>query len=869
MLFGMLDRPEPPHTLRFGRFELQPHQRRLLADGQMAALGARAFDLLVTLASRPGQLVTKGELLDEVWPGLVVEEANLSVQVSTLRKVLGGDLIATIPGRGYRFTGRVDVVSADASAAASPPSAGAASGAAHTDATPAASTASAASATSALIGRDDELAAVRQALSSPGCVTLVGPAGVGKTTLARALAAHMPVGAVWVDLAPLTAGDQVIAAVARALGTDSAEADRAERLRAKLGARMLVLDNVEHVIDAAAALASQWRQADANVSVLATSQLPLAVAGERVHRLGPLALPVDSDALDLHRGAVALFVERVRAADHRFEATTEQLPLLREICRRLDGLPLALEMAAARVPVLGLRGLAQALERRLALLTGGRRDAAARHRTLQAALDWSHELLSPEEQRRYRLCGVFTGGFTLDLLVDMATSGASAEPRWVVIETLAQLVDRSLVAVGEGDPPRYRLLETMREDASQRLAAAGEAPQARTRLLAALARLGRRVIEADRSNPALGDALLAEHDNLRESIAWGRQQAETAVRADAVTTAIAAGRAAIFSPWRLEAMQWLEACEPLVEGPGMAPSLRVRWWVERSRQWLISKHKDARAMAERALALAREHGEEREEFTALSVMVRAPGAADAELPSLCQAMRHLSGRHPEWGPTAAHVLAGSEARACDRLGDNEGLLQCRLRELECARQLGDSSLVTAVETNLVFALQALNRHEEALARARELVARLGDSDAGNAAYAWTGLVVSLQALRRSAEFRAAMPQAARVLRKHGLPLLGPQCALLLAAEGCMVEALRVLGHARACFAARGMRMTDGEREGLGALERQARAALGDAAVDLCLTEGATLDEAAVDAVMLGTRSPAAPAGTAPTMAPPR
>jgi hypothetical protein len=513
-------------------------------------------------------------------------------------------------------------------------------------------------------------------------------------------------------------------------------------------------------------------------------------------------------------------------------------------------------MAAARVPVLGLRGLAQALERRLALLTGGRRDAAARHRTLQAALDWSHDLLSPDEQRLYRLCGVFAGGFTLELLVDAATIGDSDEPRWVVIETLAQLVDRSLIAVGEGDPPRYHLLETMREDASQRLAAAGEEPQARARLLAALAILGRRVIEADRSGPALGDALLAEHDNLREAIAWGQQQADAQMRADAVTSAIAVGRAAMFSPWRLEAMQWLEACEPLAEGPGMPPSLRVRWWVERSRQWLFSKHQDARALAERALALAREHGEEREEFSALSVMVRAPGAADAELPSLCQAMRRLCERHPEWGPKVAYVLAGSEARACDRLGDNEGLLQCRLRELECARQLEDASLVTAVETNLVFALQALNRHEEALVRARELIARLGDSDTSNAAYAWTGMVCSLQALRRGAEFRAVMPQAARVLRRHGLPLLGPQCALVLAAEGRTVEALRVLGHARACFTARGMRMTTDELESLGALERQARAGMGDAAVDLCLAEGATLDEAAVDAVMLGAGTPA-------------
>lgn len=858
MLSGMEGRPEPPQHLRFGRCELQPHERRLLVDGQAVPLGARAFDLLLVLASRAGRLVTKGELLDGVWPGLVVEEANLSVQVSALRKVLGGDLIATIPGRGYRFTGRVEIVSAGVPA--SPPAAtdlGAAVGAGP-------SAPPAAGGVPSLIGRDDELAALQQALAIPGCVTLVGPAGVGKTSLARALATRRPGGSVWVDLAPLTAADQVAAAVARALGTDSAEADRAARLRAKLGARLLVLDNGEHVVDAAASLVSQLLQVDSALCVLATSQLRLALAGERVHRLGPLALPLDSDELDLHRGAVALFVDRARAADHRFEATPAQLPLLREICRRLDGLPLALEMAAARVPVLGLRGLAHALERRLALLTGGRRDAAARHRTLQAALDWSHDLLSPDEQRLYRLCGVFSGGFTLELLVDVSTAGAAGEPRWAVIDGLVQLVDRSLVAVGEGDPPRYRLLETMREDASQRLAASGQEAQARAGLLAALARLGQRCIDADRAEPALRDALLAEHDNLREAIAWGRQQADAAIRADTVTAAIAAAFAACFTAWRLEAMQWLESCEPLAEGPGLPASLRVRWWYERARQWLVSKHKDARAMAERTLALAREIGDELAEFNALSVLVRAPGGAGADLPAMCEAMRCLLARHPEWGPARAYSLAGAEARACDHRGDHEGLLRCRLRELEFARQLGDAATVTGVETNVVFALQALGRHEEALARAHGLVARLGDSDVGNAAYAWTGLVVSLQVLRRFAEFRAVLPRAARVLRLHGLPLVGPQCALVLGAEGRTPEALRVLGHARARFAAKGMSMTAEELAQLADLERRSRADLGDAAVDLCLAEGATLDEAAVDAVMRDTAvaagADAAPAG---------
>lgn len=840
MLFAMTLKPEPLHYLRFHRFELQPRERRLLAGGQVVPLGARAFDLLVALASRPGQLVTKGELLDEVWAGLVVEEANLSVQMSALRKVLDGALIETIPGRGYRFTGSVEVGSAGPSAAAPI--------AVH-EAVPA----SAPMLDAALIGREGDVAQLQQALATPGCVTLVGPAGVGKTTLARALAAQQSAGAVWVDLAPLTENGHVDAAVARALGVVAAKGDLVASVRAKLGARLLVLDNCEHVVDAAAALVSQLIEMDATVRALATSQLRLAVRGERVHRLEPLELPLDSDALDLHRGAVALFVSRVRALDHRFHPAPAQLPQLREICRRLDGLPLALEMAAARVPALGLTGLAQALERRLDLLGGGRRDAATRHRTLRAALDWSHSLLSPFEQRLYRLCGVFSGGFTLELLIGVAAgsdAGDASEARWTAVESLAQLVDRSLVAVGEGDPPRYRLLETMRDDARQRLRGAGEEPQARARLLAVLAGMGRRCIEADRAEPALRDALLDEHDNLRESISWGLVQDDAQVRADTVVAAVATAFTAVFTPWRLEAMQWLESCSALVEGPGMSPTLRVRWWYERTRQWLVSKHKDSRAMAEHTLRLARECGDELGEFNALSVLVRAPGGPDETLSSLCDAMRALLARHPEWGPARAFSLAGAEARCCDRLEDAEGLLRCRLRELELARQLGDDASATGVETNIVFALQALGRHEEALRRAQDLVARLGQSDVGNAAYAWTGLIVSLQALGHFAEFRAVLPKAARVLRLHGLPLLGPQCALVLAAEGHTTEALRALGHSRAVFAARGMRMTTAEVASLEAFEKHARAALGDPAVELCLAEGATLDEAAMDALML-------------------
>lgn len=861
-------------SFRFDRFELQPRERRLLASGQPLALGSRAFDVLVALVSRAGRLVTKGELLDEVWRGLVVEEANLTVQVSALRKALGGGLIATIPGRGYRFTGAVEALVVPAPGAQRPALAGQQAPVPAREPGPAPADVQ----THALIGREDELAAVAQALAAPGCVTLVGPAGVGKTTLARAIAAKVPAGAVWVDLAPLTDGAQVAAAVAHANGMAAPQEDVAAQLLGKLGDRLLVLDNVEHVVEAAAALVAGLLLASPSVRVLATSQLRLAVGGERVHRLEPLALPLDSDALDLHHGAVALFIERARAADHRFQATPAQLPLLREICRRLDGLPLALEMAAARVPALGLAGLAKALERRLALLTGGRRDAAARHRTLQAALDWSHELLGADERRLYRTCGVFSGGFTLDLLVAVATGrglavaepagaagpdGAGGTPpdesRWAVIDTLAQLVDRSLVAVVDGaqgheggdGAPRYRLLETMREDARQRLAAAGEEVEARARLLRALASLAHLYNEPDQSTLARRDLLLAEHDNLRETIAWGQRQDAADLQADTVALAIATAFASTFTAWRLEAMRWLDACEPLAEAPGMPPVLRMRWWYERSRQWLMSRHHGARAMVERALALAREIGDERAEFNAVCNLVRAPGGPDDALPALCEAMNALVARHPEWPVSRSYMAAGAEATACDRLGDLEGALRCRLRELALARQMGGDAAVTAAETNVVFALHELGRHDEALQRGRALVTQLGDSDDGNAAYAWVGFVMSLHELGHFAELRAVLPRAARVVRQHGLPLLGPHCFQMLANEGRTADALRVLGHVRARYAAGGMSMAATETARAERLVEQARSQLGEAAVQQHLTDGAGMDEPAVDALVLG------------------
>jgi predicted ATPase/DNA-binding winged helix-turn-helix (wHTH) protein len=833
----------PAQSLRFGRFEIQPHERRLLVDGAPATLGARAFDLLLAMATRPGRLVTKSELLEEVWPGLVVEEANLTVQVSSLRKVLGGDLIATIPGRGYRFTGTPAQDSAEVSSTAKP--------AAGSPARSAGPVAVLALQTPELIGRDVDLARLEAAMRQPGIVTLTGPAGVGKTSLARVLAAQCERGALWVDLAPLTQGEQALSALARALNVPVPDGNPWPALLRALAGRLLVLDNAEHLIDAIASIAAQLVHAAPTQQVLVTSQQPLRVQGERVQRIGPLALPVDSDTLDLHQGAVALFVERARAADHRFQASSEQLPLLREICRALDGIPLALEMAAARVPVLGLVGLRDALEQRFALLSVGRRDAAVRHRTLEAALDWSHGLLAPDEQRLFRICSVFSGGFTLELLAQVVADPTGAgdatpeESRWAVIDTLAQLVDSSLVVTDSRDPPRFALLETMRDYARKRLVASGDEATQRRRHAYALAELARRASATvvDQSAKTL---MLAEHDNLREAIAWLMAN-EPAL---GVEMAIGVASVASYSAWGLEALRWLESCEGFVEGGTSSPLLRAHWWRECARQQVVSRDPRVRATSARALELYQGLGDDVGEFLALGNVVRA-GTEGNDYEDQCVAMRALLARHPEWPLSLSVQLAGVEALACDWRGDYEGRLHHRLLEYDVATRCGWQAAAEAADTNVVAALLKLDRHEEALARIRLILSRVADKSSRNAAYAWNCLLGTLVGLGRFDEFRAAAPRAAPVMRKYNLPQLPEHYARLLAMEGRAHDAARVIGYVHSTYQASGKKLEPITLRNLERAERMARETLDEATFAKCVAEGSYLDDAGADRLVLG------------------
>jgi len=460
----------------FGRFIVQPSARRLLVDGEPAKLGARAFDVLLALIDRRERLVSKKELLELVWLDVVVEENNLEVQVSVLRKLLGSEVIATIPGRGYRFTQPLDGAPGGAPAASPPPAAAAAALCPPVQALP------------TVFGREDDLGASHALVLAHQVVTVVGASGIGKSTLARALAHRVRDlfgdGVCLVELASVSDASLVATSVGTALqlklGTQSPIGVIAQALGAR---RMLVvLDNCEHLLRAVAELVQALRPAAPGVHWLATSQEPLRLVDEQVFRLGALALPAE-EALDAARraGAVALFEARTRAADPRFALNEDNAGAAIDICRRLDGIALAIELAAARVPLLGLEGLRSRLGERLRVLNSGPRLALARHQTLRAALEWSYGLLTPHQQAVFRRLGVFAGSFALDAAQQVASD--EAIDAWAVLDELGALVDKSLV-VAEPDTlgePRYRMLETMRQYALDRLDAEGDGDAARTR----------------------------------------------------------------------------------------------------------------------------------------------------------------------------------------------------------------------------------------------------------------------------------------------------------------------------------------------------------------------------------------------------
>ena len=493
------DGAAPPRrpALCFGRAEIQPTERHLLLDGQRAVLGEAAFDVLLALAERRARVVSRNELLDLVWPHQAVAEGELQAQLAVLRKLLGPDVISTVPGRGYRFSAVVldepQTTTQEDRSSPALPSAPAQNGPndpngadqhpseLHRFDTHLPDT------LPPLIGRDGDLDSLDTMVRKHPLVTITGAGGMGKTRLAQHLLKRQQgeyeQGVCWVELAGLSDPTLVAPTIASALGVQIGSGDPLKGLVAVLRdmSVLLALDNAEHLVDEVARVAPCLAEAGPQVRVLVTSQAPLRCRGEWIFHLESLATPKVEATVDeaIAFGAVALFVERAQAADRYFELTAGNVATAVELCRRLDGLPLAIELAAARVPHLGLATLASSLNERLGLLTNGKRDAPARQQALRAALEWSHSLLTDVERAVLRRLSVFAGSFRLEVAQQVVVSTEFDE--WAALDALGALVDKSFVQVERFDTPRYRVLDTVRIFASEQLAQYGEVIDAQQR----------------------------------------------------------------------------------------------------------------------------------------------------------------------------------------------------------------------------------------------------------------------------------------------------------------------------------------------------------------------------------------------------
>src|SRR5712671_2459326 len=457
----------------FGPFRLSTTERLLEKGGEPVQLGSRALDILIALAERPAEVVSKKELFARVWPDLVVDEGNLRYHVLALRKALGQGRSSTryvtnVSGRGYCFVAPI-------SRAASPPALLSNSLAHSPVGLPLSPT--------RMVGRDEAVQLISEELTARRFLTIVGPGGIGKTTVAIAVS-HSTLaafdGAVhYVDFAPLGTPSLVPNMVASTVGLPGNFDDPLAALPAFLRDRrmLLVLDSCEHLIETIAPLAERIFQAAPEVQILATSREPLQVEGEKVHRINPLAFPPDDAPLSAARAltfsAVQLFVERAAADGSGFELNDADASIVSKVCRRLDGIALALELAAGRVGAYGIEGIASLLDGPCRLLWHGRRTASPRHQTLSAMLDWSYNLLPESERVLLRRLSVFVGAFSLEA-AQFVAAGNILE-REQVAEAIAGLVTKSLVAVETNHAGTlYRLLDTTRAYVLAKMVDSGE-----------------------------------------------------------------------------------------------------------------------------------------------------------------------------------------------------------------------------------------------------------------------------------------------------------------------------------------------------------------------------------------------------------
>ena len=677
--------------LAFGPFVLDATEGRLTREGAAIGLPPRPLAVLAHLTRHAGRLVTKGALLDAVWGHRHVTESVLKVCVNTLRAAIGDDArsprwIETVARRGYRFIGQVAAVPA---AACVPPQRATAHGSLPAPGGP-------------LIGREADVATLLELTTAQRLVTLTGSGGIGKTSLAVAVATlaaeRFAQGAWLVRLDALADGEALVATVARTLRLAAAAGADAAALARALSPQslLLVLDNCEHLLDAVAPLLRTLLAGAPRVHVLVTSQEPVRLEVEHVWRVEPLRCPAASDLAQAERfSAVALLLQRVRQRLPGFELDAAGRVTASALCTSLDGLPLALELAAARVPLLGLDGVLARLHDSLQLLTQGARDAAPRQRTLRATLQWSHALLDTAEQDLLCRLGVFAGGFSLAAADALAADlGSPSRP---VLDMLGSLLDKSLLVSLNAPPagarqaaPRLRMFGHIRAFALEGLAARGALQATRERHARWMGDVLRAAAATVHDTPTLEwtDALLPEVDNLRLALGHSLLHAPMqalALCADAMWLWQRAGL-------RHEAQRWWNAVQPLLAGEAVPETLRAAMAQTRGVLFVYGLHgQPAEAMValQEAVQRHRAAGDAVNEYVDLYLLeqTRLRIEPDIDRPDIRQRMAALE--EPKWS-----VLRGRYRRAIEgaRLrdgGDVEGYRRFCIDEIERLRGAGD------------------------------------------------------------------------------------------------------------------------------------------------------------------------------------
>ncbi len=692
------------------RFELDVAGRALRCEGRATVLGARAFDVLTALVERDGALVTKDELLQRAWPGLVVEEANIHVQVSQLRKLIGAEAIATVAGAGYRFA-----LPVRRSAGAAP---------AHN--LPAQRT--------GFVGRQAVLAEAMQRLQGTRLLTLIGIGGTGKTRLALKLAercqgAHAD-GVWWVDLAPLESAEQLVPAVAQALGLklpDNVVQSQALVLLLRDRAMLLVLDNGEHLVDALAALADTLLEGAAHLRLLVTSREALAMDAESVLPVRPLALPEPCSSAQAigQSEAVQLFVERASKVAPGFALDEHNASVVAELCRRVDGIPLALELAAAHLRVVGPAQLLDLLQARFRLLEGQRR-ALPRQQTLHAVIQWSYDRLHADEQALLCALAVCSGGCDLEAAAALVDDASQAS----LLSSLARLAEQSLLTVQhDGGRARYHLLETVRQFALDKLHESGRAAEMRdrhARHCLAMAETHDREIMRHGEGAATLARIDRERDNILRALDWCNREGN----AEAVTMGLRMAHALrhYWPALGLNALG-LEVTRAALSRAQAPDAHQAKALLAAAHAcWRMGRHDEALEHARQQLALAEALGDASEQgqgHVLLGNIERSLGQLDAAQSQLETALRIAD----EEGNPALYALAlnGLSAIANARGQVEETDQLCR-ELLELRRREGHGYRLMVALLNAASAAMDLHDHDRIgslLREASDLHPRVG------------------------------------------------------------------------------------------------------------------------------------------------